>query len=179
MNLAGYYRIIIIGCGGSGKSTLASELGKIIHIPVIHLDKEFWNPGWKETPRPLWIVKQESLISKEKWIIDGNYTGTMELRFSAADLVIFLDINTITCTISVIKRWITNIGKTRIDMGNGCPEKIDFEFLRWIWSYSKKQKPKIMVLHEKYKSIPFIVLKSRKQIKELLEGVKGGMENAL
>jgi adenylate kinase family enzyme len=38
-------RVIIIGCGGSGKSTLARQLGERTGLPVVHLDKLFWNPG--------------------------------------------------------------------------------------------------------------------------------------
>jgi tRNA A37 N6-isopentenylltransferase MiaA len=44
-------RVVIIGRGASGKSALAVELAKITGLPVIELDKIFWQPGLVATPR--------------------------------------------------------------------------------------------------------------------------------
>lgn len=169
MDLKNSKRIIIIGSGGSGKSTLAKKLGIMTGIPVIHLDKEFWKPNWVETPRDEWIEKQNNLIKDKEWIIDGNYGRTMELRFIVADTVIFLDINRWICIFRAIERWVTNIGKTRTDMGEGCPEKIDFEFLKWIYSFPNKGRKKILSLVNKYSCKNIIILKNRKEINALLE----------
>jgi adenylate kinase family enzyme len=38
-------RVVILGRGGSGKSTLAVKLGEITGLPVVELDKLFWQPG--------------------------------------------------------------------------------------------------------------------------------------
>ncbi len=112
INIRKYNKIIIVGSGGSGKSTYAKQLGIVTGLPVIHLDNEFWRPGWVETPREEWIEKQKQFISGGKWIIDGNYGGTLELRFEAADLVIFLDINRLVCVWSAARRT----GKKRSDL---------------------------------------------------------------
>ncbi len=37
-------RVVILGRGASGKSTLARLLGEITGLPVIELDKVFWQP---------------------------------------------------------------------------------------------------------------------------------------
>ena len=37
-----------------------------------------------------------------------------------------------------MKRYITHFGKTRPDMTPGCPEKMDAEFIKWIWTYPKE-----------------------------------------
>ena len=170
INIHDYNKIIIIGSGGSGKSTFAKQLGAITGLPVIHLDNEFWQPNWAETPRDEWIEKQKQFISDDKWIIDGNYGSTMELRFAAAELVIFLDINRLVCVYSAARRT----GKKRSDLPEYLQEPKKFskdflDFAKWIWSYPKTEKQKVLALHEKYEDKPFLVIKSRQKLKRYLK----------
>ncbi len=162
-----YNRIIVVGNCGSGKSFLSKELSTITHLPLIHLDVEFWQPNWEKTPKDEWIKKQINFISNEKWIIDGNYNSTMELRFKAADLVIFLDINRFTCLLSALKRH----GTKRSDLPQYLEEKFDLEFIRfckWIWGFSITGKRTIIELHNKYPDKQFITIKSRSKLKKML-----------
>lgn len=165
-----YNRIIIIGSPGSGKSFLAKRIAEETKYPLIHLDNEFWKPGWTKTPRDEWIDKQRKIIAADKWIIDGNYDSTLDIRFEACDAIIFLDINRFVCILGAIRRQ----GKKRTDLPDYCIEKFDREFIdfiKFIWTFSKSVKPKILTLHKKYQEKPFIVLKSRREIKKLLEDV--------
>ena len=161
-------RIIIIGSSGGGKSTLARQLGDITGLPVIHLDKEHWNPGWVETPKDIWQEKVKELLKGEQWIIDGNYGGTMKIRAEAADTIIYLDFNRFICLYRVIKRRLQNHGRTRPDMCEGCKEKIDFEFLKWVWTYPKK-KPKVEKLLAILEGKNIIVLRSKKEVDGFLK----------
>ena len=136
-------RVSIIGSGGAGKSTLARQLGEITGLPVIHLDQLFWKPGWTETPKAEWRVTVEDLVKGDEWIIDGNFGGTMEIRLAAADTVVFLDFPRVLCTYRAIKRAITFRNRTRPDMGPGCNEKFDLEFLQWVWQFPGKTIPRI------------------------------------
>jgi adenylate kinase family enzyme len=70
-------KIMIIGSGGAGKSTLARQLGDLLSIEVIHLDAEFWQPHWTETPKSEWISRQKELIQKDS----GLWTGILEERW--------------------------------------------------------------------------------------------------
>ena len=88
-------KIVIIGSSGSGKSTLAARLGPILNLPVYHLDRLFWRPGWQETPRDEWRMLQQKLCAEPQWIIDGNYSGTLDVRLAACDTVIWLDLPTV------------------------------------------------------------------------------------
>ena len=137
-------RITIIGSGGSGKSTLAVRLGSLLQLPVHHLDSLYWKPGWVETERSKWVVIQQSLVDTGSWIIDGNYGGTIDIRLEASDTVIFLDMNRFTCLFRAIKRTLKHFGKHRSDMGDGCNERFDFNFVRWIYGFPKKKKPEII-----------------------------------
>jgi adenylate kinase family enzyme len=93
----------------------------------------------------------------------------MEMRYQAADLIIFLDINRFLCMLSAFKRH----GTKRSDLPEYLEEKLDFEFLqfcKWIWDFSKKGKPTIMELHKKYPEKPFLVIKSRRKLQKMLVG---------
>lgn len=118
-------------------------MGEITGLPVIHLDREFWRPGWVETPKPEWSSRIEQLVKEDRWIMDGNFGGTMEIRLAAADTVVFLDFPRLLCTFRAIKRAITYRNRTRPDMGPGCNEKMDLEFLRWVWQFPGKTVPAI------------------------------------
>lgn len=166
MELSKYKKIIIVGNCGSGKSHLSKRIAELTGLPLIHLDVEFWKPNWEMTPREEWIRKQSEMIAKDRWIIDGNYNSTMELRFTAADLIIFLDINRFVCLFSAIKRH----GKKRSDLPEYLEEKLDFEFLEFcklILNFSKRGKAPIMELHLKYPEKDFIRIKDRRKMKQM------------
>ncbi|HVX31427.1 MAG TPA: hypothetical protein VHA53_13180 [Nitrolancea sp.] len=132
-------RIQILGNSGGGKSTLARQLGEALNLPVIHLDSYFWNPGWVHTPLPEFDAKVLELARADRWVIDGNYSRTLPARVERADLVIWIDISRPRAIWRVAKRAITNYGRTRPDMGDGCPEHIDLSFFAFVWNYPNRR----------------------------------------
>lgn len=90
-------KIIVIGCPGSGKSYFSKKLSAITKLPLYHLDLLYWRPNWQTTPADEFREKVIKVIEEPKWIIDGNYNSTLELRFLVADLVFFLDLPTENC----------------------------------------------------------------------------------
>jgi len=44
-------RIAIFGAAGAGKSMLARQIGQILALPVIHLDRLCWEPGFASSRR--------------------------------------------------------------------------------------------------------------------------------
>lgn len=166
-------RILVIGSGGAGKSTFARRLGEILNIEVIHLDSLYWRPGWVETPRPEWEKTLEHIISRDSWIMDGNYSGTLGLRIEACDTVIFLDIERIICLWRVIKRAVKYRNRSRPDVAEGCPERLNLEFMLWVWNYKKRSRPKIVrMLKEKGHGKKVIWLKSVAEAEGFLAGIK-------
>ena len=161
-------KIIIIGSGGSGKSTFARELGEKLDLPVIHLDSEFWKPGWVMPEREEWLKKLENLLSEPKWIADGNYLSSLEFRLSKAEAVIFLDFKRSVCIYRVIKRYFKHRRGTRPDMAEGCGEKIDLEFTKWLWSFPKKVRPQMIEILAKYPEKNIVALRNSKEVKEFL-----------
>ena len=143
-------KILIIGSGGAGKSTLAKCLGKLLDLPVIHLDSLYWKKGWQQTEDESWLEIVQNCLNQDSWVMDGNYGGTLDTRLSAADTVIFLDLPTVVCLWRVIKRRIQYHNQSRPDMATGCVEKVDWEFLHWIMTYRQIRRPRIV---EKLKSV--------------------------
>src|SRR3954466_4414965 len=109
-------KVLVIGPGGAGKSTFAKRLGELLKIEVLHLDKFYWRPGWVETPKSEWLKTIEELVEGESWIMDGNYSGTLDVRFTACDTVIFLDMSRALCLWRVLKRVIMYWKRSRPDM---------------------------------------------------------------
>jgi len=163
-------RILIIGCPGSGKSTLSQQLGDILSLPVIHLDRYYWKPNWVPTPKDEWGQFLVDATEQDQWILDGNYIGTLDLRLQHADTVIFLDMPRYLCIYRIIKRRIQYQGRTRPDLNEDCPEKLDGSFIRWVWNYNKQTRQQVMQrLKGLDSSKRIFVLKNRRDVRELIE----------
>ena len=155
-------KVLVIGNGGSGKSTFSKRLSARLGLPLVHLDGHYWRPGWSATPKEEWLLTVERLVGAERWVMDGNYGGTMRRRMEAADTIIYLDVSRVTCILGVLKRRI--FGK-RADEIPGCRERLDLEFLKWIWNYPRKNRPTILRLLEEFRSSKrVIVLRSRNSV---------------
>jgi adenylate kinase family enzyme len=122
-------RLLIIGSGGSGKSTLARHLATALGLPLLHLDRLYWKPGWKEPEPAAWVAHVDELIAGDAWIMDGNYGGTLERRLQRAQMVIWLDLSRWICLWRVLRRRVEYLGQTRPEMPPGCPEHLSLAFL--------------------------------------------------
>ena len=129
-------KIAIIGYSGSGKSTLARKLGQKYGVEILHLDRVHWLPGWQMRTR-----EQKNAIvgefldahASDGWVIDGTYSKQhFDRRMDEANSIIFMNFNRFACLWRVVKRYRTYRGRTREDMGEGCNEKIDFDFAMWV-----------------------------------------------
>lgn len=168
-------KISIIGYSGSGKSTLAGFLGEQYQVPVLYLDKVHWLPGWneRETSEKQDIV-HDFLNQNSGWVIDGNYSRLFfEERMEEADKIIFMNFNRVTCLFRAWKRYITYRGRTRESMTDGCDEKIDFEFVKWILheGRSESHKKQFQAVQEKY-SDKVVVLKNQRQLNRFMKNAK-------
>lgn len=85
-------RILVLGCAGAGKSTVARALGARYGLPVVHLDRHYWRPGWVAPSETDWRAEVERLAASPHWVMDGNYSGTMPQRATHANAIVFLDI---------------------------------------------------------------------------------------
>jgi adenylate kinase family enzyme len=165
-------RVAVVGSGGAGKTTFAEVLGDHTELPVVHLDQLHWRPGWVETPKDEWtqIVRDEA--SKDRWIIDGNYAGTYEIRFERADTIVILSPGRARCLIRALRRAFRHRG--RPVQAEGCPERLDLHFLRWIWRYPSVSRPQLdSAIAQSGRSAHVFELRSDREVQGFLDRVTG------
>jgi adenylate kinase family enzyme len=142
-------RILIMGSPGSGKSTFARRLSGITGIPMVSLDALFWKPGWIESDKAEFKQHVIDATREPRWIMDGNYISHLvELRRDASDTIFWFDLPRSTCVLGILMRIATSYGHVRPEMGEGCPEKVDFEFFRFVWTFERLQRPKLVKYFE-------------------------------
>lgn len=137
-------RVMVVGGPGSGKSTLARQLGDVTGLPVHHMDMIHWKPGWQERSKTEKVALVSAVEWSNSWILEGGLSVTYDNRASRADTVVWLDLPLIVRSVRVVKRRFQyRGGKTRPDLPENCPEKLDREFLWWILSTSRSQREKV------------------------------------
>ena len=166
-------RVLVIGSGGAGKSTAARRLAAATGLPLVHLDREYWHPGWRPTPPEEWRRVVGELIAAEHWVLDGNYGGTLATRLARADTVVFLDIGRITCLVRAIRRAIRHRSRPREDVAPGCPDRLDREFLWWIWRYPTTRRPGVLALLDEFagRGGRTVVLRSSAEVDAFISSV--------
>lgn len=174
------HRILLIGCSGSGKSTLTRELAKKLDLPVLHLDRIWHATNYDDDAKQFLRQTQLDFIAKNDYfIIDGNYTGTMDCRIPHANLIIWLQIPRRLAMYRIIMRSIKRkFGiEQRIDMADEFREKLNreyFEFLKFVWNFEKNSTPRIKaVLEHKAEDCRLVVIKNKKDQDVLLKQLVG------
>ena len=155
-------RIMIIGCPGSGKSTLSKQLALKLKLPLIHLDQIYWKSNWQPISHEAFDELLLREVQKDEWIIDGNYSRTISMRLEACDTIIYLDYNRMTCLLGVLKRVIKGYGKTREDMGENCPERLDPDFLKYVWTFNQSRREEYLKLLSYQQDKRVIILRHRR-----------------
>ena len=157
-------KIIVIGCSGSGKTTFALKLHELSGIPLFHLDAIWHRADRTHISRDEFDARLGEILALDRWIIDGNYSRTLERRLAECDTVMLFDLPKEVAISGAIAR----LGVKRCDM-----PWVDTELDPWlrgeIESFGEKQLPVIYELIEKYKDGKAVyIFKSREDAERLL-----------
>ena len=167
-----YKKVLVLGNGGAGKSTFASNMGARFSLPVVHLDRLWWLPGWVNRSREEFDGLLDAELAKPAWVMDGNYHRTLSQRLAAADCAVFLDIPAAVCLEGAHARAAQYAGRTRPDMAQGCPERVDAEFEEWILHFEQSVRPAMLGALEG-SGKPHFVFSSRPAAYKWLESFQG------
>ena len=157
-------KVIVIGCPGSGKTTFAEKLNKRTELPLFYLDAIWHKPDRTHISREEYDQRLVEILELEEWIIDGNYSRTLEVRMQACDTIFLFDLPTEVCIQGATDR----LGKARYDVP-WIDTELDPKFKQEIEEFPEKTLPRIYELLEKYKeNRQVVIFKSRKQADEYL-----------
>ncbi len=161
-------KIVIIGSAGAGKSTLARKLGSVLNIKIVHLDRIFWQRGWKEKPKEMRIDILQHRVCEKQWIIEGTYLSSSELRLNEADTIIFLDIPPLLCLWRIIKRHREYRRRFRRDIPEGCTDRLTLFLMLKVLVFPLQEGRTLKQKLRNYKTKQIIWLHSIKEVKDFL-----------
>lgn len=134
------------------------------------MDKIFWKPGWIESDRAEFRSAMIKIMEQPEWVIDGNFDGSLSLRLEYCDTVIMLDYNRLTCFMGYFNRYLKFKGKSRPSMTEGCEEKLDWSYLKWLWKFPKDRDKMVDKIKATDKKV--LVFRNRKETAKFIAGLK-------
>lgn len=164
-------RILVIGCSGGGKTTLALRIADRLDLEYQSIDRDVrWLPGWKERDRIEQRAIIARLVARDRWVMDGNGPSTFDLRVPRADLIVWVRVPRIIALLGLAGRVMSNYGKVRVGMADGCAEPIpDRAFLSYIWNFERQSTPRIVEQIDRHgPEVPVAILNSRQDGRRIL-----------
>ncbi|MGE0699803.1 MAG: topology modulation protein [Hyphomicrobiaceae bacterium] len=169
-------RILIIGPSGSGKSWLAQKVGSGLGLEVIHLDKVYWQPGWTAPDTTTWRERVTDLTAGDAWVMDGNYNRTLPARLQRAHAIIWLDLPRRIYFPRAVWRSLRHYGRVRQDSAEGCPERLDPDFIcKYVWTYPQRRDQDAALMAGLPPHVRGFALRSRRDVRQFVAGLPGSI----
>jgi adenylate kinase family enzyme len=163
-------RIAVVGCCGSGKSYVAREIGRLTGAPVTHLDELYYDAEWNTTAMDDFADAQRELVARPRWVIDGNYNSTLEIRLRACDTVVFVDVPTRSCLWGIGSRHVRRREQHRLNV----------EVVKYVLGYRRSMRPRVLAKVDEYAGHARVVsLRSRAHARQWLAELAGSADQRL
>ncbi|MEY2398521.1 MAG: hypothetical protein QOJ00_1695 [Actinomycetota bacterium] len=163
----------MLGPGGAGKSVLSRELAGITGLPLVHLDREFWGPGWTRPSEEDWRARIDELLAGDAWIVDGTHADTLDYRLARADGAVVLDYSRWLAVRGVLKRLGTRAGRRRPDLAPGCRNRLDRDYASWVWRYHRETRPQVMAALDGHADdVERVMLRNRRHAQRWLDSLR-------
>ena len=164
-------RVAILGNSGSGKSTLAKRLAHRYGVPLLYLDTVNFESGWRERSAEEKVRTVARFMENSEWVIEGNYEKLLlEERLGSADMVLILAFSRRVCVSGTLKRWFRHRGTVRESMSDGCVERLDLGFLRWVavGQFSGGRADELRAIADRYPEKAHL-FRTRRELESFLE----------
>ena len=94
-------------------------------------------------------------------------TEAFDERFARADTVIIVARPRLACVAAAVARSARNHGKPI--QAEGCLERFDPAFYRWIWNYERDSRPRLDSALQRHDHLDVVELKTRKAMTQCPE----------
>lgn len=166
---------MVLGNSGAGKTTLSKALSEHLAFDYVSIDRDVrWQSNWTQRDGAEQRRIIETIVRRERWVLDGANPSTLDIRLPHTDVVIWMRIPRVICLLGIARRVVRYYGTVRPDMAEGCPEPLpNREFLSYIWNFEKTYAPKFVRNFEQYgPQVPIFQVKSRVRASKLLDLVR-------
>ncbi|WP_227488331.1 P-loop NTPase family protein [Brachybacterium subflavum] len=134
-------RIAVVGSGGSGKTYVSRALGRMLDIPVTHLDAVYYDQDWHPLPAEQFAARQRDMVSGDRWVIDGNHYATLPIRRAVCDTVVMMDVPTTSALLGVLWRQLRHGAGHH---ANGVHNRLNLGVLRYVVTYRRRMRPRMI-----------------------------------
>ncbi len=164
-------RVMVFGLPGSGKSTFCHQLACQKGMPLLHVDKIYFEERWQKRDRNEFLKDLESWVEKETWIIDGNSVQSLEMRYKRADICLYFKAPRLVCLWRVLKRVFKRDWPIE-DRAPGCKERFSFRLISYMWRLDGRIQPLLRDFQKKYPHTKLKIVTSKKQTQAVFSFLK-------
>jgi len=168
-----------MGTSGSGKTSVARRIAKKLNIPYVELDELFWKPNWTESTDEELFPKLEEALSVDGWVLDGNYTRTIPIKWKRCQMAVYLDLPFHIVLYRIIKRSLIRGFKNEELWAGNKETVLKHLFTRdsmILWTmktfFTNRKRFAINSKNPGYSHIKFVTLRSKKEIENSVTQLK-------